>query len=74
MYIYIYIYIYINIYIYTYIYICKIIKNLDPNKAHVYDMISIRMLKLYGISICKPLKRFFKIGYVRANFLLNERR
>ena len=53
---------------------CKIIKNLDPNKAHVYDMISIRMLKLYGIPICKPLKRFFKIGYVRANFLLNERR
>ena len=26
----------------------KIIKNLDPNKAHGHDMISIRMLKLCG--------------------------
>ena len=33
--------------------IYKIIKNLDPNKAHGHDMISIRMIKLCGISICK---------------------
>ena len=31
--------------------IATLIKNLDPNKAHGHDIISIRMLK----SICKPL-------------------
>ena len=40
--------------------ICKIIKNLDPNKAHSHDMISIRMIKLCGISICKPLEIIFQ--------------
>ena len=33
-----------------------IIKKLDPNKAHGDDMISIRMLKVCGGSIWKPLK------------------
>ena len=42
------------------IYIYKIIKNLDPNKAHGHDMISIRMIKLCGISICKPLEIIFQ--------------
>ena len=45
-----------KIYIYTY----KIIKNLDPNKADGHDMISIRMIKLCGISIYKPLEIFFQ--------------
>ena len=36
-----------------------IIKKLDP-KAHGYDMISIRMLKLCGDSIWKPLETIFK--------------
>ena len=40
--------------------IAKIIKNLDPNKAHGYDMISIFMLKIYGKSILKPLELIFK--------------
>ena len=40
--------------------IYKIIKNLDPNKAHGHDMISIRMIKLYGISIYKPLEIIFQ--------------
>ena len=31
------------------------INNLDPNKANGHDMISIRMLKLCGPSLCKPL-------------------
>ena len=53
-----YIYIYI---IYIYIYIYQIIKNLDPNKAHGHDMISIRMIKLCGISICKPLNKFSNV-------------
>ena len=41
-------------------YIYKIIKNLDPNKAHGHDMISIRMIKLCGISIFKPLEIIFQ--------------
>ena len=40
--------------------IIKIISNLDPNKAHGHDMISIRMLKLCGPSLCKPLSIIFK--------------
>ena len=35
--------------------IAKIISHLDPNKAHGHDMLSIRMIKLCGNSICKPL-------------------
>ena len=35
--------------------IATLIQNLDPNKAHGHDMLSIRMLKLCGKSICKPL-------------------
>ena len=35
--------------------ILKIIRNLNPNKAHGHDMISIQMLKICGESICKPL-------------------
>ena len=37
-----------------------IIKKLDPNKARGNDMISIRMLKLCGDSIWKPLEIIFK--------------
>ena len=40
--------------------IVKIIKNLNPNKAHGFDMISIRMLKMYGDSILKPSELIFK--------------
>ena len=36
------------------------IKKLDRNKAHEHDMISIRMLKLCGDSIWKPLEIIFK--------------
>ena len=39
--------------------IANIIKNLNPNKAHVFDMISIRMLKIYGDSILKPIEIIF---------------
>ena len=38
----------------------KIISHLDPNKAHGHDMLRIRMIKLYGNSICKPLSIIFK--------------
>ena len=35
----------------------KIIQNLDPNKNHGHDKISIRMIKICGKSIGKPLQR-----------------
>ena len=37
----------------------KLIQNLDPNKVHGHDQISIRMLKLCNNSTCKPLKIIF---------------
>ena len=40
--------------------ITKIIRSLDPNKAHGHDGISIRMLKLRASSKSKPLFLFFK--------------
>ena len=40
--------------------ILRIINNLDPNKAHGHDEISIRMLKTCGDSICRPLSITFK--------------
>ena len=40
--------------------IAKIIQNLDPNKAHGHDNISIRMLKICVSSIYKPLEMIFK--------------
>ena len=39
--------------------ISKIINNLDLDKAHGHDMLSIRMIKLCGNSICKPLSIIF---------------
>ena len=39
--------------------IAKMIQNLDHNKAHGHDQVSIRMLKLCSNSICKPLKIIF---------------
>ena len=41
--------------------IAKIIQNLDPNKAHGHDNISIRMLKICVPSIYKPLEMIFKL-------------
>ena len=35
--------------------IANIIKNINSNKAHTFDMISILMLKICGDSILKPL-------------------
>ena len=40
--------------------IANIIKNLDSNKSHGHDDISIRMLKICGLSICKSLKTIFR--------------
>ena len=38
----------------------RIINSLDPNKAHGHDMMSIRMLKICGDSINKPLGLIFR--------------
>ena len=38
----------------------SIINKLDRNKAHGHDIISIRMIKLRGDSIYKPLEMIFK--------------
>ena len=38
----------------------RIINSLDPNKAHSHDMMSIRMLKICGDSINKPLGLIFR--------------
>ena len=40
--------------------IAKIIQSLDPKKAHGHDNINIRMLKICGFSIYKPLEIVFK--------------
>ena len=40
--------------------IAKIIQKLDPNKSHGHDMISVRMLKICGNSIYKPLQLIFR--------------
>ena len=37
----------------------KIIQNFVPNKPHGHDKISIRMIKICGKSICKPLQIIF---------------
>ena len=38
----------------------QIIRNLDVNKAHGHDNISVRMLKICDTSICKPLELIFR--------------
>ena len=48
----------------------KIVKGLDPNKAHGCDMINIRMLKLCGSSIYKPFRLIFRACSDQGTFLL----
>ena len=50
--------------------IFQIIRTPDSNKVHGHDMISSRMLKLCGDSICKPLELIFKIFLQNGRFLL----
>ena len=39
--------------------IIKIISSFTSNKTNGYDMISIQLLKLLGLSLCKPLSIIF---------------
>ena len=48
--------------------IINVIKALDPCKAHGYDDISIRMLKICDSAIVKPLIFCLKMVSVRAYF------
>ena len=51
------------------------INNLDSNKVHAHDMISIRMLKLCCPSFCKPLLIIFlSHALVKCNFLCNGKK
>ena len=54
--------------------ILQIIRNLDLNKAHGHDMISIRTLKLCSDSICKPLEVIFKTCYEMVDFHWNGKK
>ena len=49
------------------------IKNVDPNKAHEHDMISIRMLRLCGDSVLRPVELIF-LPYIsqRVKQLLSQ--
>ena len=48
--------------------ILQIINNLDSNKAHGHDEISIRMLKICGSSVCRPLQIIYKSCLDRGKF------
>ena len=48
--------------------IANVIQNLDPNKAHGHDNVSIHMLKVYGPSIYKPLEIIFNQSFETGVF------
>ena len=54
--------------------IVKIIKSLDPNKAHGHDEISVRMIKLCATSIAKPLSILFRNCFENQCSLKNGRK
>ena len=54
--------------------ITKIIWDLDPNEAHGHHMISIRMLKICGASIPRPLEKMFKASVEKVSFLMNGKK
>ena len=46
----------------------KAIRNLDPNKAHGHDMLSIRMLKICHDSLYEPLELIFQSCFQNSKF------
>ena len=48
--------------------IARIIRDVDPNKAHGHDRISICMLRICGESISKPLGIIFKSSIEKGQF------
>ena len=51
----------------------QIIQNLDPNKAHGQDKISIYMIKIYSKSVCKPLQFIFNQYTDTGSFQLERK-
>ena len=54
--------------------IATLIKNLDPAKAHGQDMITIRMFKLCGKSICKLLDLVFQSCMKQGKFPTEQKK
>ena len=54
--------------------ILNIIRNLNPNKTHGRDMISIPMIKIYDTSICRPLKLIFQSCLENGDFPNEEKK
>ena len=48
--------------------ICKIIQNFHSNKAHGHDIFSIRMLKICGDTINKPLELIFEKALITGTY------
>ena len=48
--------------------ILKIIQNLNPNKAHDPDKVSIRMIKICGKSLSRPLEMVFKSCVIKGEY------
>ena len=46
----------------------KAIRNLDPNKAHGHDMLSIRMLKICADALCGPHGLMFQFCFENCKF------
>ena len=46
----------------------KNLQSLDPHKSHGHDMISIRVLKICGVSICKRLGIIYKACVEKGKF------
>ena len=46
----------------------KIIQNLNPNKAHDPDKVSIRMIKICGKSLSKPFEMVFKSCVIKGEY------
>ena len=53
--------------------IATIIRSLNPNKAHGYNMISIRMLKICDNSICKPVELTSNLASNTESFPMNAK-
>ena len=52
----------------------KVIQKLDLNKANRQDNVCIRMIKVCGKSVCKPLHNIFKECLRTGTFLLEWKR
>ena len=51
--------------------ILSVIRKLDPNKAHVGDQISIRMIQICDKAICKPLHLIYS-SYIESGIFPTE--